>query len=65
MFEIQSGISMQRFLASVVNLGAYYVLKSKGENSRKKEKKKKHNRLEFQDQREPNAGSLSPKHHVC
>ena len=39
MLEIQSGISTQRFLASVVNLGAYYVLKSKGENSRKKEKK--------------------------
>ena len=41
-------------------------LKAKEKKEQKKEKKKKKgNRLEFQDQREPNAGSLSPKHHVC
>lgn len=39
-------------------------LKAKEKKEQKKEKKK-HNRLEFQDQREPNASSLSPKHHVC
>ena len=40
-FEIQSGISTQSFLASVVNLGAYYVLKSKGEKRAEKRKEKK------------------------
>ena len=32
---------MQSFLASVVNLGAYYVLKSKGEKRAEKRKEKK------------------------